>query len=230
MWIRADGAFEPIVDRLLFEAAQVIIRERSRRLSDDQMLDALRRLLEQKGELSGLIIDETEGIPSSSAYQSRFGSLVRAYQLIGFTPDRDYSYIEVNRALRAMYPGVVAETIGGIETAGGRVIQDPKTELLSINSEFTVSIIIVRCCWSESGSLRWHVRFDTGLSPDITVAVRMEEGNQRVRDYYLLPRIDVNRARIRLAEYNGLSFDGYRFDTLGYLFKMAARIKLLEVA
>jgi len=36
MWIRAEGAFEPIVDRSLFEAAQVIIRERSYKLSNDE--------------------------------------------------------------------------------------------------------------------------------------------------------------------------------------------------
>src|SRR4029079_15806447 len=49
MWIRADGVFEPIVDRLLFDAAQTIIRERSQRLSNDEMLDALRRLFDARG-------------------------------------------------------------------------------------------------------------------------------------------------------------------------------------
>jgi DNA invertase Pin-like site-specific DNA recombinase len=38
MWIRAEKAFEPIVDRSLFEAAQAIIRERSKKLSNDQMI------------------------------------------------------------------------------------------------------------------------------------------------------------------------------------------------
>ena len=60
MWIRAEGAFEPIVDRSLFEAAQAIIRERSHRLSNDEMLTALQQLLQDRGYLSGLIIDETE--------------------------------------------------------------------------------------------------------------------------------------------------------------------------
>lgn len=230
MWIRADGVFASIVDELLFDAAQVIIRERSRRLTDDQMLDALRRLFDQRGYLSGLIIDEAGDIPSSSAYQSRFGSLLRAYQLIGFTPDRDYRYIEINRALRAMYPHVVAEAVSGIQRAGGRVEQNAATELLTINSEFTASIVIVRCCETMAGSLRWQIRFDTGLSPDITVAVRMDEENQTARDYYLLPRIDMTVSHIKLAEHNGSSLDAYRFETLDYLFTMAERIKLLEVA
>ena len=137
MLIRADNVFAPIVDRLLFDAAQVIIRERSRRLSDDEMLEGLRGLLQERGFLSGLIIDEVDDLPSSSAYQGRFGSLLRAYQMVGFTPDRDYRYIDVNRALRALYPDVVAATILGIERAGGRVERSAGTDLLTINEEFT---------------------------------------------------------------------------------------------
>ena len=89
MWIRSEGAFEPIVERELFDAAQRIIRERSQELSNDEMLQALQELLLARGYLSGLIIDEADRLPSSSAYQSRFGSLLRAYELVGFSPDRD---------------------------------------------------------------------------------------------------------------------------------------------
>src|SRR5262249_7247802 len=101
--------------------------------------------------------------PSSSVYQHRFGSLLRAYELVGFTPDRDYRYIEINRALRQIHPHVVEDTIAGIEKAGGEVKQDPSTDLLTINEEFTASIVIVRCRETEAGSLRWHIRLDTGL-------------------------------------------------------------------
>jgi len=230
MWIRANGVFAAVVDEELFEAAQAIIRTRYYRLSDDEMLDILRRLLEQHGYLSGLIIDEAERAPSSSAYQSRFGSLLRAYELVGFTPDRDYRYIEINRALRRMHPNVVADAISGIERAGGRVEQDPATDLLTINGEFTASIVVVRCRETAAGSLRWHIRFDVGLWPDLTVALRMDEGNQQALDYYLLPRIDMTGPHVRLATYNGLSLDSYRFDSLESLFVLAARAELREVA
>ena len=77
------------------------------------MLNILRGLLEANGYLSGLIIDELDRGPSSSAYSGRFGSLLRAYELVGFTPDRDYQYIEINRTLRRMFPHIVADTIAG---------------------------------------------------------------------------------------------------------------------
>ena len=230
MWVRADGAFEPIVDRSLFEAAQVIIRERSHKLSNDEMIVALQKLLQVRGYLSGLIIDETERLPSSSAYQSRFGSLLRAYKLVGFTPDRDYRYIEVNRALRRMHPQIVIGTVSGIKQAGGWVEQDPLTDLLTVNGEFTASVVVVRCQTTPAGSRRWQIRFDVGLWPDITVAVRMDQSNQNAFDYYLLPRIDMTAPNLRLADDNGISLDAYRFETLDCLFALAARTDLMEVA
>jgi DNA invertase Pin-like site-specific DNA recombinase len=230
MWIRAEGVFESIVDRSLFDAAQAIIRERSYKLSNEEMLEALQRLLRDHGYLSGLIIDETERLPSSSAYQSRFGSLLRAYELVGFTPDRDYRYIEINRALRRMHPQIVINAIVGIKQAGGWVEQDPTTDLLTINGEFTASIVVVRCRMTPAGSPRWQIRFDVSLWPDITVAVRMDQPNQTALDYYLLPRIDMTVPRLRLAEDNGISLDAYRFETLEALFELAARAELLEVA
>lgn len=230
MWVRRDGAFEPVVDRLLFDAAGVVIHERSRRLTDEEMLEALRALLARRGYLSGMVIDEAENTPSSGAYQSRFGSLLRAYQLVGFTPDRDYRYIEVNRALRALHPGIVAEAVEGIRRAGGEVVQDPATDLLTVNGEFTASLALARCQETAAGSLRWHIRMDTGLSPDITVAVRMAPGNRAVRDYYFLPRRDVSLPRLRLAEANGIVLDAFRFDGLEALFDLAARTDVTEVA
>ena len=106
MWIRADGAFPAIVDETLFDAAQAIIQARNLRLTDAEMLAGLHGLFQREGQLSGIIIDEADGLPSSSAYRSRFGSLLRAYSLVGFRPRRDYRYIEINRVLRKLHPAL----------------------------------------------------------------------------------------------------------------------------
>jgi hypothetical protein len=230
MWVRRDGAFQPVVDRLLFDAAQVIVQERSRRLTDDEMLEALRTVLTRRGYLSGLVIDEAEDAPSSSSYQARFGSLLRAYQLVGFTPDRDFRYVEVNRALRALYPGVVAEVLAGVRAAGGEVVQDPATDLLTVNSEFSASVVLARCQQTEAGTNRWHIRLEVGLAPDITVAVRMAPGNATILDYYLLPRRDGRLERLRLGDSNEFTLDAFRFDSLAPLFELAARVHVLDVA
>ena len=228
-WVRADGAFEPIVDQSLFFTAQGMIRERNRRFSDDEMLDRLKRLLKKKGFLSGFVIDEADNMPSSGTYAARFGSLIRAYSLVGFTPERDYEYIEINRALRRKHATVVAETIEEIERIGGAVSRDPATDLLTVNDEFTASIVLSRCQQTQTGSKRWKIRLDTGLAPDLTVALRMDGKNEAVLDYYLLPLPMLDTNRIRLAEENGLMLDGFRFETLEHFFAMAERALISEL-
>ena len=227
MWVRAEGAFEGIVEPDFFEAAQRIIRERSQRFTDQELLDQLTSLLAQKGWLSGLVIDEIEDMPSSSTFRHRFGSLLRAYELIGYSTGRDYRYIETNRVLREMHPGVVDKVIADVREAGGSVSCDSETDLLTINEEFSASIVIVRCQETPAGGHRWKVRLDQGLRPDITIAVRMAPDNTTVRDYYLLPWIDAGDvASLKLAPDNGIRLDAYRFDTLDAFFDLTRRTDL----
>lgn len=184
MWIRADNAFEAVVDQQVFFTTQGKIRERNRRFLDEEMLKRLKHLFDRHGYLSGIIINESENMPTADSYCRRFGSLSRAYELVGFSPDRDYRYVEINRALRRLHGEVVADAIASIETLGGRIHRSPVTDLLTVNGEFTASIVIARCQQTRAGSLRWKVRFDTGLAPDITVALRMDEVNETPLDYY----------------------------------------------
>ena len=87
MWVRAEGVFEGIVSSEAFYTAQGIIQERGRRLSDEDMLDRLKQLINRHSLLSSHLIDAADDTPSSAAYRSRFGSLLRAYELAGYEPD-----------------------------------------------------------------------------------------------------------------------------------------------
>ena len=227
IWVRKEGAFAGIVDTDFFVAAQRIIQERSIRYTDEELLCQLSSLLQQKGWLSGLVIDEVEDMASSSTFRTRFGSLVRAYQLIGYSPGRDFRYIETNRALRAMHPGIVTDVVTKILELGVTVDRHETTDLLTISDEFTASVIIVRCRETAAGSLRWKIRLDQGLRPDITIAVRMAEGNLEARDYYLLPWIESGSdPSIRLASENGAMLDAFRFDTLDGFYDLTRRTEL----
>lgn len=230
MWIRKEGAFQSIVASEMFYTAQGIMRARARRYSNEELIERLRNLYRSRGFLSGVVIDETEGMPSTSVYVYRFGSLIRAYQTVGFTPGRDYRYIETNRFLRQLHPEIIAETERKIADLGGSVNRDPATDLLTVNGEFTACIVLARCQCHDNGHSHWKVRFDTSLLPDITVAVRLDHANASALDYYLLPRLDFDLPRIRLADRNPIEFESYRFDTLDYLYGMAERARLRRAA
>ena len=226
MWVRRNTAFEPILSQEMFFKAQAIIRESQRKPSDEEMLDQLRRLLERKGRLSAPLIDENEDLPSSGTYQAHFGSLTRAYQLIGYTPDHNLEYLETNKQLRLIHDAVVEDVVERISELGGIISHDPSTDLLTVNDEFTVSLFIARCGQTRAGWYRWLIQFDSSLAPDITVAVRMDADNRAPIDYYLLPRIDMPFKELLLYEDNGLSLDTYRFDTMDYFFGMARRARI----
>ena len=230
MWIKKEGAFDPIVQPELFYTAQGILRARSHRYSNEELIERLRNLYQNRGFLSGLVINEAENMPSTSIYTHRFGSLVRAYQMVGFTPDRDYRYLETNKFLRRFHPEIVNQTESQIASLGGVVRRDPATDLLRINDEFSLSLVLARCQTPESGRHHWKVRFDTSLAPDITVAVRLDQANQAALDYYLLPRLDFGQPGINLAERNPVEFESYRFDSLDYLYGMAEHTRLRRAA
>lgn len=222
-WVRAEGVFEAVVSPLVFQKAQAIISARSFQWTDEQMLESLRALFHKEGFLSGLVIDESPGVPSSTAYRSRFGSLLRSYGLVGFTPTRDYRFIEANRKIRQTYPDVLRQTVELIKQVGAEVEINPRTDLLRVNDEFTISLILCRCQELASGSSRWVVRFDLGLCPDVTLAVRMTPSGESALDYFLLPALDMTAPKLRIAEHNPVNIEVYRFDTLDILGHLSTR-------
>ena len=117
-----------------------------------------------------------------------------------------------------------------LRDAGGSVRQDPITDLFIVNEEFSLSLVVARCQATAAGSMRWNLRFDASLRPDVTIAVRLEPDNQSARDYYLFPGTDLFTARLRLSRDNGVLIDLYRFDDLRFLIGMAERSPIERVA
>ena len=230
MWIRAAGAFEPLIAAEDFIAVREIIERRATKLSDDQMLEILQQILDANGQQSGIIINEWENAPSSQSYARRFGGLRRAYKLIGYAPDRDERYVAINQALRLLHPAVVSTIIEGISSRCGSARVLPNSGTLLINDEFSASVAIARYQVSQAGTPRWTIRLERDPRPDLTIAVRMDSDNACPRDYYLLPRIDILEQKLRLAESNGIWIEAYRTDDLTVLFELAARNKVAELA
>ena len=229
-WVRRNGAYQAIIDAETFAAAQQIINERDRHYTDDELLDRLRELFKQHGTLSGVIINEAPGMPSTATYCHRFQNLRRAYELIGYTPARDYSYLAINRALRALHQEHITFMTNQLSATGAHLHRDPTNDLLTINHELTIALSIARCREVREAEYRWIVRFETSLDPDITIAARMAPDNTKILDYYLFPSIDGLADQCRLAQDNGFVLDVYRATDLNPIIRLARRALLPEVA
>ena len=227
MWIRKEGAFDGIVPVATFMSAQEILAERSKKLTDAELLDHLKALYAECGRLSGFIIDQAPALPSAATYIQRFVSLTRAYELVGYHCPRSTEFLEINRRLRQLHPEIVSRTEHTIAELGGHIKRDPKTDLLTLNDELVISLVLARCQTAANGHQRWRIRFDPArFDPDLTVAIRLDAANTQELDYYLLPRLDLPDQEIRVSNKNSADFECFRFDDLNFFYGMSERERL----
>ncbi len=99
-WVVTPGSHEAIVDTGTFMAAQRVLCERTINKSDTDLLESLRSRLALEGRLTLALIQNSD-LPSPSTYRRRFGSLRRAYELIGYGQTKDFSPYDLRRRIQA---------------------------------------------------------------------------------------------------------------------------------
>ena len=228
-WVRCDKAYKPIISKKKYNKAQEIIQLRSIHLTNEDLLEKLKQKLESNGKLSGFIIDEDDTGPSSSVYRTRFGGLLRAYTLIGYKPEHDYSYIQINEALRSFYSGIIEDFKGEILKSNCYIDEYKYAPMLYINDELLISVLITKCTPMKSGKLRWKVRFDNSQKADITIVIRMNSQNISPLDFYIIPKIENEYSKMCMTETNNIRLDLYRFDNLDKLLQIITRMKVREL-
>lgn len=85
-WVCVLGAFDALIDQRTFDAAQARLERNRTPLTDRQMLDGLARVLKRYGRLNADIINSAREIPNAHRFARRFGSINRAYELVGYEP------------------------------------------------------------------------------------------------------------------------------------------------
>ena len=90
----------------------------------------------------------TRGMPFYRIYAVRFGSMVKACELVGYTPERDYRYCETRkRVRRLLYPEVARSVEAAIAGQGGDVVRDPCTDVLQVNGALRIAVVVgARAC------------------------------------------------------------------------------------
>ncbi|WP_348260948.1 recombinase family protein [Telmatobacter sp. DSM 110680] len=221
LWIRREGAFPSIISPDMFERAAKIIESMNHRPTDDEVLDQLRSLLISKGRLSAKVINDEMRRHKSRCISDRFGSLRRAYEKLGYSPQRDLSFLDINRVVNALQVECINKISSQLEANGAVVVFDPRAGILRINGDFTLRLIIAKCC-KPFGTMRWRIRPKSSFC-DLTVIARMSEDNTHIMDYYLFPNREHLPEKFVLAAENSIVFDVYRFDNLDPIYQICRR-------
>lgn len=183
-WMRVDGAFEPVVDPVLFARAQLAMARWSTRLGEAEALELLKDLLDRRGTLTAVLIDEAEGLPGSRYYADRFGGLSGAYKRIGYRPKRELGFLEAHgprRArLRALRERVAAEL-----ARRGAAVRAESSRVWVVNERIRLAALLAYCRPAGT-SPRCVAQIHLDRQPDWVLIGRMDEANARVAEHWLV--------------------------------------------
>ncbi len=216
MWIRKDNAFEAIIGPGLFQKAQEMIAIRGGALTDEQMLDRLRRCRRKYGKLSSKLMKSSLGLPCAQAYANRFGSIMEAYRRIGFQSRKSVAYVERDRLLTPIRRQFIARSVEMLRGYGASVERHRGSALFTINERLNIRLVLTRCL-SVPGVSRWRLHFSKPLNPDVTIFARLTPGNEEILDYLCAPTRKKQPGRITVSSLTCPPSDVQRFEALGFL-------------
>jgi hypothetical protein len=178
-WVVAKNVIAPVVDRSTFEAARKEWLSRTKQFSDAECLDRLRALLKRLGRLNALLINKSPLTPSSTAYVNRFGSLKRAYELIGYVrTDSSLLRRQSNRRITKIYRSVyvrLKHLFPDIETTHERASARPKMMRFSTGLRVGIAVCVPQntlggekrwrfeCAWAQLSGLVTLLCFSNGI-------------------------------------------------------------------
>lgn len=223
-WLVSQRAFEPIVDYSTFLEAQQVLQSRTTNKSDEELLAALKRLLIQKGRLSLKLVQDSPDLPSPSTYRLRFGSLRKAYKLIGYGRADQFEPIDLRRRTQALREELIARLLTLFPnevitvSRGGRW-----RSRLRLRNRLTVCVLIARTVRARKEPVRWQIDPVQHERNHITLLARLDRENQRFLDYHVLPSIDRPR-RFQIRDADAWLSRGNRFDDLSEFCTVAVQL------
>ncbi len=223
-WILKHGAFEPIIDAATFAEAQTILEERTFNKTDEDLLDGLRGLLASERRLSLTLIQNSANLPSPSTYRNRFGSLRRAYELIGYGHPDQFGPLEMRRRTQALREELIAKIVStlpneiSIVRRGGRW-----RSRLRLPSGLIVSVLVARSVRTWKETLRWLIDPVRRESKCITLLARLDSSNRSFLDLHIFPYID-RQTRFLISLRDAWLNRGKRLSELSRLCEVVARV------
>jgi hypothetical protein len=224
-WILTHGAFEKLVDQGTFAATQGILLQRTFNKSDEELLDNLRLLLSREGRLSLRLVKDTPGMASPSTYRARFGSLRRAYQLIGYGCPKQFGPIDLRRRTQALREELIATLATlfpnelSVVRLGGRW-----RSRLRLRSRLIVSVLVARSTRAWRETVQWRIDPVRHERQYVTLLARLDNESRAFLDFHVLPNIDRPR-RFHISLTDSWLKRGMRLEALSAFCALAGEVK-----
>jgi DNA invertase Pin-like site-specific DNA recombinase len=159
-WVRKPNAFFPLVSANQFARVQELMRERRTKPSkpDEFLLNRMREVWAREGKLTVALLAKY-GCFNHRAYVKRFGSVMRAYQLIGYQPSAHaFASVEASNKLRRLRSELLMELkrLFPSQLRVLRLTSRRQREIVEVDKSLWVAVHICRPAQPAlSGESRW---------------------------------------------------------------------------
>jgi DNA invertase Pin-like site-specific DNA recombinase len=228
-WIVKERAFKPIVDSETFAAAQRVLHDRTIYRSDQELLDRLRTLLKKEGTLTMYQIDKSREVPAVRTFRERFGTMKRAYDLIGHVYPKDaFNLPSVRRLMtktRRRHDRLRRKLLRGIRQVFVGEAVESKIErsgqpVICFQDGLRMAVITVPHVETPLGKLRWRVPPLRSSGSHVTLLCRCNAMSNDFQDLYLVRSLDQPR-RVILRENDEWLKRGKRIADLSKVRRLA---------
>ncbi|MGO9862319.1 MAG: recombinase family protein [Terriglobales bacterium] len=210
-WIIAENAFEPLVEPRTFEAAQETLRQKFLHRSNEQVLEQLKFVLKMHGHLSTAILRLYDLSPGGLNH--RFGSLINAYELIGYQSMHKKT-AEHRLQIRTIRSELVQQLV---EMFPGRVSVFSwawrRRNCLRLKNGTKVAVRVCRSIKLVTKGRMWVLQAARDERCRITLVAGMNPENTAIEAFYLTTRLK-NRSKIHIAENSEWLRGGVRLEDL----------------
>jgi DNA invertase Pin-like site-specific DNA recombinase len=190
-WIRSDVVLAPIVDQVLFARAQTIMDDRWISISEEEMLLRLRVLLKHKGELSARIIDSAPGVPCAASYVNHFGSLRKAFALLGYRSPHSSDWIDSRQHWSEVLTAHAVRVANALSRTKCREVWVDKSNHCVVVNGARIYLQVVRQLKRKGSnqSKIWRAHRGKAKSGS-AVILRLDEANGSIEDYLILQNLE----------------------------------------
>lgn len=159
-WAAKEGAFEPVINRALFDRVQLWLDRRTEHQSNDDLLEDLRRLLRRSGRLSQRLVSMSDLTPNPCTYARRFGSLLSAYELIGYKAKPDCNAMISRRGHRNTLRDDLIASFHRTSPDRIKIVRSGtrRKPMLLIDGATWCAVTICPSLITAQGNRRWLVR------------------------------------------------------------------------
>jgi DNA invertase Pin-like site-specific DNA recombinase len=210
-WIIVPNAFQPLVAAAVFEDAQETLRQRFWHRSNDQILDQLKSILKTHGHLSTAIL-RLHGL-SPGGLNHRFGSLIRAYALIGYqtmykkTAEHRLHVRKTRSELMQQLVEMFPERVSVFSWAWRR------RNCLKLKNGIKVAVRVCRSIKLTTKGRMWVLQAARDERCWVTLIAGMNPENSAIEALYLTTRLK-NRSKVHITESSEWLHNGVRLEDL----------------